>query len=395
MYEYILERCKFDYLDIHIQAAVIDSATMRVNDATLKHWGDVAKDWATKYNKKLSCTEANWCDVSRETGYTDLIKMLNKAEEIGCEDFCIVFIDVNGNDNLWLSFMYKGVSRSPYWESFKQEIIKRKPQGGESVADRVIKLTAPVMEGPDVKVVEDKLRELGFDIKVNSKYELDDYSAVRVFQREVAIVQDGAIGPQTKDKFSKTTLNNFYPEVFKNIYESNHYKVEAVDYFLMENAHPNLIGMGKYFIQAEQETGIPVEWQLANGMQESGERDSAGRFLLGNSYYGREWKNLYGWAITDSGPLSQGKFETYADGILFVQHQIKTLFLNPANWRYKGDNIFGIETYYSTAPYNAILKAKWYRFICEFLNKGVLTKIPIYVEDLIPLLEKYFIRKEG
>jgi len=394
MYEYILENCKFDYLDIHIQAAVIDVATARVNDATLKHWGDTAKNWATKYKKKLSCTEANWCDVSRETGYTDLIKMLNKADEIGCEDFCIVFTNVVSGDYNWLSFLQNGVSRSPYWENFKQEIIKRKPQGGgDPVVDRTIKLVTPVMEGEDVKSIELKLRELGFDIKIDGRYENNDYWAVRKFQELTKIVEDGKVGPQTKSKLNATMISTFYPEVFKNIYESNKYSIDAIDYFLDEYAHPNLAGHGKYFVQAEQETGIPAEWQLANGMQESGVKDSYGIVRLGNSYYGREWKNLYGWAIADSGPSSQGRFETYAECILSVQHQIKDLFLNSSNWRYNGDHIFGIEVAYSTASYNAINKAKWYRFVCEFLNKGVMTKIPQYVEDLIPILEKYFVRK--
>jgi len=128
MYEYILQNCQFDYLDIHIQAAVIEASTMRVSDSALNYWGNVAKSWAVTYNKKLSCTEGNWCDVSKATGYTDIIKMLDKAEEIGCEDFCVVFTDYRGDDYCWLSFLLRGVSRSPYWDSFKQEIINRKPE---------------------------------------------------------------------------------------------------------------------------------------------------------------------------------------------------------------------------------------------------------------------------
>ena len=253
------------------------------------------------------------------------------------------------------------------------------------------------MEGSDVKAVEDKLHLLGFDVKVNSRYESDDYWAVRVFQRETKIVQDGAVGPQTEGKLDSATVENFYPEVFKNIYESKHYGADVIDYFLDEYGHPNLAGHGKYFVQAEAETGIPAEWQLGIGMQESGQANASGIVLLGNSFYGRspEWKNLYGWAITDSGPLSQGKFETYQSCIITVAHKIKDLFLNPDNWRYNGDNIFGIEVAYSTAPYNAINKAKWYRFICAFLDKGIMHKIPQYVEELVPMLDKYFVRKEA
>ena len=394
MYEYILKNCKFDYLDIHIQAAVIDASTMRVNDTRLNNWCSLAQRWAMDYKKKLSCTEGNWCDVSKETGYIDLIKMLNKAEAIGCEDFCVVFTDYRSEKYTWLTFLHRGEDRSNgNWAKFKQEIINHKPQE-EPVGDRIIRLTTPAMEGTDVKAIEDKLKILGFDIKVNSRYENDDYQAMRVFQRETKIVIDGAVGNQTKGKLNEATAENFYPEVFKNIYEKKNYAVELIDYFLSEYAHPNLLNQGKYFKQAEEETGIPVEHQLANGMQESGEVDVSGRVLLGNSYYGRNWKNLYGWAITDSGALPAGKFGTYKDCILTVAHKIKDLFLNPANWRYNGDTIYGIEIAYSTAPYNAINKAKWYRFICQFLDKGIRYRIPEYIDELVPLLEKYFVRKE-
>lgn len=127
MYQYLLDSCKFDYLDIHIQAAVIDPVTKRVSDSALNHWGNVAKEWALKYKKKLSCTEANWCNVATMNGYQDLLKMLHKAEEIGCEDFCVVFLDYRGNDYDWLCFKIRGVTRSPFWvDYFEQEIIKRK-----------------------------------------------------------------------------------------------------------------------------------------------------------------------------------------------------------------------------------------------------------------------------
>jgi hypothetical protein len=129
MYKFILDNCKFDYIDIHIQAAVIDPSTRRVSESSLNYWGNTAKNWAVTYKKKLSCTEANWCDVATMSGYQDLIKMLNKAEEIGCEDFCVVFLDYRGNDYDWLCFKVRGVTRSPFWtDYFEEEIKNRKPK---------------------------------------------------------------------------------------------------------------------------------------------------------------------------------------------------------------------------------------------------------------------------
>ncbi|MHA1302211.1 MAG: peptidoglycan-binding domain-containing protein [Candidatus Heimdallarchaeaceae archaeon] len=362
-----------------------------------------AKTQANEWKVPIICNEGgSWFkSYHSEEGHNINVELLHKCKRYNYLGFGICLNDVNqAGREIWpclgyriWSNDYSKILSQTNWDKFKNEI--KKYWKGETVSkDRVIKLSTPAMEGEDVKKIENKLRELGFDIKANSRYESDDYYAVRVFQRETKITIDGIVGPQTKGKLEETTVDNFYPEVFKNIYEKKDYSIEAVDYFLSEYAHPNLLGHGKYFKQAEEETGIPVEWQLANGMQESGVADSTGRVLLGNSYYGREWKNLYGWAITDSGPLSQGRFETYRDCILIVTHKIKDLFLEPNNWRYAGDHIFGIEKYYSTAPYNAINKAKWYRFICEFLDKGIKTKMPEYVEDLVPILSEYFIRRD-
>lgn len=128
MYKYILDNCKFDYLDIHFQAAVINPITRRVNDNELNYWGNAAKSWAATYKKKLSCTEANWCNVATTNGYNDLIKMLNKADEIGCEDFCVVFLDYRGDGYEWLCFNINGEARSEFWDDFKKEIINRKPE---------------------------------------------------------------------------------------------------------------------------------------------------------------------------------------------------------------------------------------------------------------------------
>ncbi len=51
MYPYILQHSLFDILDIHIQGSC-DSP------AKTEYWCNVAKLWATQYNKPLDCTEA-------------------------------------------------------------------------------------------------------------------------------------------------------------------------------------------------------------------------------------------------------------------------------------------------------------------------------------------------
>ncbi|MFA5558111.1 MAG: peptidoglycan-binding protein [Methanofastidiosum sp.] len=399
-WNYLGKNCRAKVMGIHHLSSV------GFWDDPYKYFSNIrdCKTIANLYGKDVIGTECgSWFKDYCKEGHKvnlDILAECKKYDYTGC---LIVLPDINEySKTVWKLLGYRvwdigfNKIKSGCNDKFT-ELLKYIKENGkkyeEEKVDRLIKLTTPVMEGADVRQIENKLRELGFDIKVNSRYENDDYHSVRIFQQESKIVVDGIVGPVTKEKLKATNVNNFYPEVFKKIYEKKDYSIEAIDYFLSEYGHPNLAGHGKYFKQAENETEIPVEWQLANGMQESGTADSTGRVRLGNSYYGREWKNLYGWAITDSGPLPEGRFETYKDCILAVAHKIKDLFLDPNNWRYGGDNIFGIEKYYSTAPYNAILKAKWYKFICSFIDKGVRHKVPEYIEDLVPLLSEYFIRR--
>ncbi len=167
MYQYILEHSNFDYLDIHIQASVIEPKTMRVNEGMLNYWCNIAKNWANTYKKKLSCTEANWMNISKLEGYQDLLKCLIKAEEIGCEDFNIVFITLAGMEKYkWISFIYNGKVRSPYWNDFKR-IMKEKAPIIEPIIeeeDMKLKLLQKGSRGNQVKWLQEILEvEYGFE----------------------------------------------------------------------------------------------------------------------------------------------------------------------------------------------------------------------------------------
>jgi len=39
------------------------------------------------------------------------------------------------------------------------------------------------------------------------------------------------------------------------------------------------------------------------------------------------------------------------------------------------------------------MKAKYYREICNFLDAGIKHIVPKYVEELVPYLKKYFVKK--
>jgi len=366
---------------------------------------EYAKTQADEWGVPICCNEGgSWFkNYQSEEGHAINVKLIEECKDKKYKFVSVCMPELNEEGHkiypnlgyrIWNN-NYTILKSTTNWDKFEKE-IKKYQKGGEPMPpeDRLIYYKVPNMTGKDVKEIEIKLRSLGFDVLLDSKFTMNDKKSVEVFQELAHVVKDGIIGEQTRGKLDSINSDTFYPEVFKPIWDKKDYSIEVIDYFLSEKAHPNLHGCGKWFKQAETETGIPVEWMLASAMQESGEENSTGVFLIGQSYYGREWKNIYGWAIYDSGPQPAGKFETYKDCILTVPKEIKRLYLEPNSPHNNGEHIFGIEVKYSTAGHNAIRKAQYYRYICQFMDLGIRHKMPEYVEDLVPILDKYFIRKE-
>ncbi|MBD2056969.1 peptidoglycan-binding protein [Oculatella sp. FACHB-28] len=65
---------------------------------------------------------------------------------------------------------------------------------------RLLKLTTPLLEGEDVRVVQEALVEAGFlDAgKVNKFYDTETVEAVEAFQKDKGLVVDGKVGPNTR-----------------------------------------------------------------------------------------------------------------------------------------------------------------------------------------------------
>jgi len=358
-----------------------------------------AKTQANEWGIEIICNEGgSWFkDYQSAEGHSINIKLLQECKKYGYLGFSLCLPEINQEGRkifklgyrIWTNDYSKIISQTN-WDKFENEIKKYKKEGGQVPEDRLLKLIPGYMRGEDILEVQSKLIELGFDITADSVYGPMTEVSVRKFQSLAGVGADGIVGKVTKAKLDEATVGNFYPEVFKNIYESRNYTVEQIDYYLDNFAHPDLKGLGKYFKQAEEETEIPAEWLLANGAQESSYKGGG----IGSSPIAQKYCNLFGWGVPDSGLTEEGKFGSFAECILYVAKRIKELFLDPDNWRYAEDNIFGIEKYYSTAPYNAVMKAKYYREICEFLDKEIKHKVPEYVEDLVPLLSEYFIRRD-
>jgi len=126
--DYVCQHGRFEILGVHFQSGA-------ETPERIEYYGNKYEQLAKRYNKRITCTEANWFDVSTSNGYKMLLRQLNKAEQIGCEDFCVVVINQTfGYEHskedryVWLAFLTNGVPRSPYWSDFVSVINEKSPK---------------------------------------------------------------------------------------------------------------------------------------------------------------------------------------------------------------------------------------------------------------------------
>jgi len=200
-YEYIcrVHQTSFNVLDIHMQAGWETKSKIRDN----AKW---YRELATKYGKRLSCTEANDTNNNIWTadGFDILHYQLKKAIEIGCEDFCMVFIKMDRDQPKYkkLSFIYRG-QVNPYWETFKQMIKDNKPVPNiiEPIImgddDMILVTMKRGVKHPGVRWLQQILEE-DYDVANDyGKYDGDFGAAterqVKAYQKKIGVEETGII----------------------------------------------------------------------------------------------------------------------------------------------------------------------------------------------------------
>jgi len=141
-FEYIcrVHKTSFNIIDIHNQNGWETKSKIAEN----AKW---YRELATKYGKRISCTEANDTrnNIWTADGFGILHYQLVKAIEIGCEDFCTIFIK-QPDDGKYAnqSFIRNNGSKSPYWNSFKKMITDNKPKS----------IPEPIIERKDGMIIQ-------------------------------------------------------------------------------------------------------------------------------------------------------------------------------------------------------------------------------------------------
>jgi len=202
-YEYIcrVHKTSFNILDIHMQSGW-ETKSKIVENAK---W---YRELATKYVKRISCTEANDTrnNIWTASGFDILHYQLVKAIEIQCEDFCMIFIK-QPDDNKYAnqSFIRNNGSKSPYWDSFKKMIIDNKPEPIpepiiESEEEMKLKILQKGSKGNQVRWLQEILEEeYGFENEggYDGIYGTKTYEQVKAYQTANELVPDGKIGKLT------------------------------------------------------------------------------------------------------------------------------------------------------------------------------------------------------
>jgi peptidoglycan hydrolase-like protein with peptidoglycan-binding domain len=68
----------------------------------------------------------------------------------------------------------------------------------EETTVRVLKLTDPMMQGKDVRRVQEALKRAGINIEPDGFFGNDTDKAVRQFQQQNSLTVDGIVGAQTR-----------------------------------------------------------------------------------------------------------------------------------------------------------------------------------------------------
>jgi lysozyme len=122
-------------------------------------------------------------------GGSTLLRLLNEGDYQGAANQFPVWNKVNGEP-------WPGLTRRRLAE---QALFLGTP------TVRVLKLTDPMMQGEDVRQVQEALKTAGINIEPDGFFGNDTDKAVRQFQQQKGLTVDGIVGAQTRKQLGLTT----------------------------------------------------------------------------------------------------------------------------------------------------------------------------------------------
>ena len=138
-------------------------------------------------------------------GGSTLLRLLNQGNYQGAANQFPVWNKVDRTP--WLGLTRRRLAeRSLFlgkpWQSFLTYEGTGEEVTGETISEvpRTLKLTEPMMQGEDVRRVQEALKTAGINIEPDGFFGKDTDSAVRLFQKQKGLTADGVVGAQTLKK---------------------------------------------------------------------------------------------------------------------------------------------------------------------------------------------------
>jgi len=209
----------------------------------------------------------------------------------------------------------------------------------------------------EVQELQEKLVTLGYNVIVNGDFGFLTEIVVRDFQRHSGLIEDGIVGPNTKDKLVGFAPETFCPEVFETVTGFENHTAAAIESTLQKG----LKGLGKTFYLAGLNNQIKWTHIVAHAILES---------ASGTSKIARTKNNLFGWRAYDKAPFVSAKsFESFADCIYQWSAWFKKVYLDPNGKYFNGDSEFGVNIKYATSPIAGVNKSFLVRKVRKKANE--------------------------
>jgi len=143
-----------------------------------------------------------------------------------------------------------------------------------------------------------------------------------------------------------------------------------INSFLSNNAPSDsvLLGMGQYFIEAQQAYGVNAQYLVAHAIIES---------AWGTSYFAQNRDNLFGYEAYTNDPDAAATFRSIPYDINFQAWFVRNSYLNPTGAFFNGPDLDGMNVDYATDPY-------WANSIARVMSEIRPYSAQIGAEPLLP-----------
>ena len=185
----------YEVFDFHMQDGLDSTKDIDSYTAYIK---------ALKYAHKLrlAVTEGNnFWNVSTANGHNLLKYQIEKADEIGCEQFCFVYANWTSNseeDHEGMSYNVNDRPVTDYWGNMANFIISKKPVTNGDDEMKLDKIYKKGSRGIGVKFIQMVVNELlSLNLVVDGIWGAKTEEGVKAFQAKWNLVIDGIVGPVT------------------------------------------------------------------------------------------------------------------------------------------------------------------------------------------------------